>query len=79
MNIVSCTSVDQAGWLNLRAALWPHCEPDMHRAEMKQQLKAPQRFHAWLACAEDEPLGLAEASIRHDQTERVVFFRKALD
>lgn len=66
MNIVPCTSVDQAGWLMLRSALWPHCDPETQRAEMKQQLDAPHRFHAVLAGTGDEPIGLAEASIRSD-------------
>jgi len=65
--IERCTSVAQAGWLQLRAALWPHCAEAEHCAEMAQFLAQPERFVQFVAYAQlGEPIGLVEATIRTD-------------
>ena len=62
-----CTSVDQAGWLALRRALWPEDTDDEHRREMGDLLASPERFAQFLAHdAAGHPVGLAEASLRSD-------------
>lgn len=66
VNILLCTSVDQPGWLALRATLWPHHPLDAHRAEMAVHLTAPDRLAQFVAYKDQQPAGLAEASIRHD-------------
>jgi aminoglycoside 6'-N-acetyltransferase I len=67
--IEPCTSVEQDGWLPLRAALWPHCSAAEHLAEMAAFLAQPERFAQFVAYDESRPrrpIGLAEASIRTD-------------
>lgn len=61
-----CHTADEPGWLVLRAALWPQCTHDEHRAEMAAGCAQPERFVAFLARADGEAAGFAEASIRRD-------------
>ena len=66
MLIARCTSAAQAGWLELRDALWPQPR-EMQLAEMAAIAAAPARFAAFVAsAARGEPLGFAEAAIRTD-------------
>lgn len=67
VTIQPCTSVDQAGWLELRRALWPEADDDAHRREMAAFLAQPERNGQFMAHAGDgTPAGFAEASIRTD-------------
>jgi aminoglycoside 6'-N-acetyltransferase I len=64
--IERCASAEQAGWLELRHALWPQ-ERQAQLAEMAAIAAGPQRFAAFVAYANDgQALGLAEAAIRAD-------------
>jgi aminoglycoside 6'-N-acetyltransferase I len=61
------SSVDDAGWLQLRAQLWPHCSAAEHLEEMAGFVGQPDRFAQFIVRGPDrEALGLAEASIRTD-------------
>ena len=65
--IESCTSIQHAGWLELRRALWPECSDDEHREEMAEFLAEPEHFAQYIAFDEDQrPVGFVEASIRTD-------------
>ena len=65
--IERCTSANQSGWLPLRQALWPHCAEAEHLSEMTQFVAQSDRYIQLIAYAEShEPVGLAEASLRHD-------------
>ncbi|MBS7704290.1 aminoglycoside 6'-N-acetyltransferase [Chelatococcus asaccharovorans] len=70
---------DEAGWLALRAALWPDCPTADHRSEIAAVLAEPQRLLALMALSDaGEITGFAEASLRHDyvngcETSPVVF------
>ncbi len=62
-----CASVEQLGWLPLRAALWPDDSETEHLAEMADFLSQPVRFVQFVAYAEGhEPVGFVEASVRSD-------------
>lgn len=63
--IVRCTSAEQAGWLELRRALWP-APREEHLGEMALMAANPQRFAVFVAYASAEAQGLAEAAIRTD-------------
>jgi aminoglycoside 6'-N-acetyltransferase I len=65
--IKQCTSIEQSGWLMLRAALWPHCDAKRHLSEMSQALAQPNRFAAFVSYeTRNEPVGFVEASVRSD-------------
>jgi aminoglycoside 6'-N-acetyltransferase I len=65
--IQHCQSSEQAGWLLLRQALWPHACEQEHRDEIDQQLREPQRYINFVAYDSRElPVGLVEASLRRD-------------
>ncbi len=65
--IEQCSQVDQPGWLGLRRLLWSDCTSEEHRTEMASALAQPERFIQFVAYGESmQPIGLAEASIRHD-------------
>ncbi|VVN13276.1 hypothetical protein PS659_03981 [Pseudomonas fluorescens] len=65
--IQRCQCSEQAGWLPLRQALWPHASEQEHRDEIGQQLSEPQRYINFVAYdSREQPVGLAEASLRHD-------------
>jgi aminoglycoside 6'-N-acetyltransferase I len=65
--IQHCQSGEQAGWLPLRQALWPDASEQEHRDEIAEQLRQPQRYINFVAYdAGEQPVGLAEASLRHD-------------
>lgn len=67
IRIEPCQSAHQPGWLSLRQALWPHCPAQEHLDEACDLLNHPQRYINLLAyIADDQPVGLAEASLRHD-------------
>ncbi|MEO8629344.1 MAG: aminoglycoside 6'-N-acetyltransferase [Betaproteobacteria bacterium] len=62
-----CVSVEQPGWLHLRAALWPDDSETEHLAEMTGFLTQPERFVQFVAYAKRcEPVGFVEASVRND-------------
>jgi aminoglycoside 6'-N-acetyltransferase I len=80
VQLEACASLADAGWLELRTALWPDCPRDEHLAEMAAQLQAPRRFAQFVARDGDAgvSLGLAEAALRSDyvngtQTSPVAF------
>lgn len=67
LSIECCDCVDQPGWLALRAALWPDTPAAEHLDEMTAFLSNPSRFLQLVARAPGgQPVGLAEASVRHD-------------
>ncbi|MGE7958608.1 aminoglycoside 6'-N-acetyltransferase [Pseudomonas sp. NPDC089530] len=67
IRIEACQSARQPGWLPLRQALWPDTPAAEHLDEITSLLDAPQRYINLLAYAADgQPVGLAEASLRHD-------------
>ena len=67
IRIEPCQSARQPGWLSLRQALWPHCPAQEHLDEITGLLNDPQRYINLLAYSADgQPVGLAEASLRHD-------------
>jgi aminoglycoside 6'-N-acetyltransferase I len=62
-----CASPEQAGWLELRVALWPHHDPEAHVAEMARFCAEPARFGQFLAIADDgEVQGFVEVALRSD-------------
>ena len=65
--IEPCRSVDTAGWLALRLALWPGHGHEEHLAEMASFLAEPQRFAQYVAYEESGlPVGFVEIALRHD-------------
>ncbi|MGQ5522844.1 aminoglycoside 6'-N-acetyltransferase [Chitinimonas sp. PSY-7] len=65
--IEQCTSVEQAGWLNLRETLWPDCLTEEHLAEMASFIDEPGRYAQFVAYTEAaRPVGFVEASLRND-------------
>ncbi len=65
--IEPCVSVDQAGWLPLRRALWPEASEAEHLAEMAEFLSKPERFAQFVAYdGSSKAVGFIEASIRCD-------------
>ena len=64
--IKPCTSVEQAGWLQLRMALWP-ADPAEHLPEMQKLCAQPGRYAQFLAYSKaEEPQGLVEVALRSD-------------
>jgi aminoglycoside 6'-N-acetyltransferase I len=67
LKIEPCISVEQAGWLAMREALWPDTTRGEHLAEMAAFLRDGQRYAQYVAYTEEgEPAGFAEASLRTD-------------
>jgi aminoglycoside 6'-N-acetyltransferase I len=65
--IERCASVDQAGWLALREALWPDTPRPDHLAEMASFLQDASRFAQFVAYdAAGEAVGFVEVSLRRD-------------
>lgn len=65
-SIKPCRSVEQAGWLQLRMALWPG-DRDEHLQEMQELCAQPGRYAQWIACSRlGEPQGLVEVALRSD-------------
>jgi len=65
--IERCNSLDQAGWLDMRMALWADATPDEHRAYMAISLAQPERFLQLMMYDEKHsPIGFIEGSIRGD-------------
>ena len=65
-SIKPCTSVEQAGWLQLRMALWPADRAD-HLQEMQELCAQAGRYAQFLAySALGEPQGLVEVALRSD-------------
>ncbi|MGI4842825.1 MAG: aminoglycoside 6'-N-acetyltransferase [Janthinobacterium lividum] len=64
--ITPCTSIEQAGWLQLRMALWPAQRTD-HLQEMQELCAQPARYAQFLAYSSlGEPQGLVEVALRGD-------------
>jgi aminoglycoside 6'-N-acetyltransferase I len=65
-SITPCTSVEQAGWLQLRMALWP-ADRTKHLQEMQELCAQPARYAQFLAYSRlGEPQGLVEVALRSD-------------
>lgn len=65
-SIKPCTSVEQAGWLQLRIALWP-ADQAAHLQEMQELCAQPARYAQFIAYSRlGEPLGLVEVALRND-------------
>jgi aminoglycoside 6'-N-acetyltransferase I len=65
--IERCSSLDQAGWLDMRVALWSDATPDEHRGYMAICLAQPERFLQLMMYDEHRrPIGFIEGSIRSD-------------
>lgn len=65
--LARATPAHRAPWLALRTALWPDADPAELAAELDRLTGDPARFAAWLAIdAAAGPVGLAEATLRHD-------------
>lgn len=65
--IFRCARADDAGWLALRAALFPRHGEATLRAEMAHFVAQPGR-HAQFVAIDDEgaPMGMSEVSLRDD-------------
>ncbi len=65
-SIKPCTSPEQAGWLQLRMALWP-AERAEHQQEMQDLCAQPGRYAQFVAYSSlGEPQGLVEVALRSD-------------
>ncbi len=65
-SIKPCTSVEQAGWLQLRMALWPANRAE-HLQEMQELCAQAGRYAQFLAYSDlGEPQGLVEVALRSD-------------
>ena len=65
--IERCASTEQAGWLSLRQALWPHCSRAEHLTEMSLFIADPARYAQFVAySSQGQAVGLVEASVRTD-------------
>lgn len=65
-SITPCTSVEQAGWLQLRMALWPADRAE-HVQEMRELCAQPGRYAQFVAYSSlGEPQGLVEVALRSD-------------
>ncbi|VXC25834.1 aminoglycoside 6'-N-acetyltransferase [Massilia sp. 9I] len=65
-SIKPCTSTEQAGWLQLRMALWPE-DPAEHLTEMQELCEQPGRYAQFIAFSSTgEPQGLVEVALRSD-------------
>lgn len=65
-SIKPCTSPEQAGWLQLRMALWPADCAD-HLQEMQELCAQPDRYAQFVAYSSlGEPQGLVEVALRSD-------------
>ena len=65
-SIKPCTSVEQAGWLQLRMALWPADLAD-HLQEMQELSAQAGRYAQFIAYSSTgEPQGLVEVALRSD-------------
>ncbi|HEY8977262.1 MAG TPA: aminoglycoside 6'-N-acetyltransferase [Burkholderiaceae bacterium] len=65
--ICPCEHADDAGWLALRQALFPHHLESTLRAEMARFVAQPQRYAQFLAIdGEGVPVGLVEVALRGD-------------
>ena len=64
---ISCTSVEQPGWLTLRQQLWPHSSLTGHLTQMAEFLAAPERFVQYIEYdSAGAPIAFVEASLRTD-------------
>jgi aminoglycoside 6'-N-acetyltransferase I len=65
-SIKPCTSVEQAGWLQLRMALWPADRAE-HLPEMQELCAQADRYAQFVAYSDaGEPQGLVEVALRSD-------------
>lgn len=65
--VMPCESAHQPGWLALRQALWPEGSAEEHLAEMASLVATPTRYAQFIALSpQQQPLGFAEAAVRHD-------------
>ncbi|MEJ7670667.1 MAG: aminoglycoside 6'-N-acetyltransferase [Casimicrobiaceae bacterium] len=62
-----CTAPELPGWLELRLALWPHHDPQVHLGEMAQFCAAPARYGQFIAhTATGDSQGFVEVALRSD-------------
>ncbi|MEX5745603.1 aminoglycoside 6'-N-acetyltransferase [Massilia sp. X63] len=65
-SIKACTSVEQAGWLQLRMALWPADRAE-HLQEMRELCAQPDRYAQFIAYSgAGAAQGLVEVALRSD-------------
>lgn len=65
--IERCVSIDQAGWLELRQALWPQCPATDHVEDAAAIVAAPATKVVFVAYDEGgRPQGFIEAALRRD-------------
>ena len=65
MQVRKIVRTDDAEWLRMRLALWPHEPADGHRAEMEEQLDNAKLFSVFVAARGDGTLGgFLEAALR---------------
>ncbi|QOY94589.1 GNAT family N-acetyltransferase [Massilia sp. UMI-21] len=71
-SIKPCASVEQAGWLQLRMALWP-ADPAEHLHEMQDLCGQTGRYAQFIAYSDTgEPQGLVEVALRSDAVNGTV-------
>lgn len=66
MQVGRCTPADEADWLDLRHALWPHHDLAAHAADVAAQRGDPGLVAFIARSAQGEAVGLAEAALRRD-------------
>lgn len=65
--IIVCNSVEDAGWLAMRQALWPEGTQAEHIEEMRDLLADSKRYGQFIALDQHrEPAGFIEAALRYD-------------
>lgn len=65
--IIVCNSVEDAGWLAMRQALWPEATRAEHIDEMMELLADSQRYAQFIVSGENnKPAGFIEAALRYD-------------
>ncbi|PUA28089.1 MAG: aminoglycoside 6'-acetyltransferase [Cellvibrio sp. 79] len=65
--IIVCKTVDDAGWLTMRQALWPEGTQAEHIEEMISLLEDSKRYGQFIVLGTSgEPAGFIEAALRYD-------------
>lgn len=65
--IIICKTVDDAGWLVMRQALWPEGTQAEHIEEMISLLEDSKRYGQFIVLGKHgEPAGFIEAALRYD-------------
>jgi aminoglycoside 6'-N-acetyltransferase I len=70
VRLAEASAEDAHAWLELRLALWPDNERDEFAAEIAKLIVAPGETFNLIAYGDNgEPMGFAEADLRHDYVE----------